>query len=150
MSTDGFYKLIDGELLYAPNFVAGPGYELVKEEKDNYSYPINGWSWFDSEEDALVFYATIEVPIDMPLTIPLDSGMNMGMETPNPGFPEVDTGGFYKPDGLTLMYAPNFVVSSMFELLRSNKDNYEYPIDGWQWFDDEDSAYSFYGLEKPV
>lgn len=49
--TAGFYK-VDGDLLYAPNFVLNANYELRKETKDNHTYPIDGWSWFDSEEEA--------------------------------------------------------------------------------------------------
>ena len=39
---DGFYKL-DGDLIYGPNFVYNKDYELLKENKDTYSYPIDGW-----------------------------------------------------------------------------------------------------------
>lgn len=51
----GFY-LYEEELLYAPNFVHAPDYSLTKEQKDNYSYPNNGWYWFDSEEEAIAFF----------------------------------------------------------------------------------------------
>lgn len=51
MNTSGFYKL-DGELLYGPNFVLNASYELRKETKDQYSYPVDGWYWFNSEEEA--------------------------------------------------------------------------------------------------
>ena len=53
--TPGFYKL-DGELLYAPNFVEASSFFLLKEEKDIYTYPQDGWYWFDSEEDANLFF----------------------------------------------------------------------------------------------
>ena len=33
--TSGFYKLEDDNWQYAPNFVYGPSYELVKENKDS-------------------------------------------------------------------------------------------------------------------
>ncbi len=51
----GFYKL-DGDLLYAPNFVLGPfdSFALFAEKKDEYTYPVDGWCWFDSEEEALL------------------------------------------------------------------------------------------------
>lgn len=50
--TSGFYKR-DGDLLYAPNFVYGPNnFELIREFKDSYQYPRDGWWWFDSIEDA--------------------------------------------------------------------------------------------------
>lgn len=55
MNTAGFYKL-DGDLLYGPNFVLNKEYELRKETKEEHSYPVNGWYWFDSEEQARVFF----------------------------------------------------------------------------------------------
>ena len=45
---DGFYKFEYGNWQYAPNFVYGPGYELLRENKDTYSYPVEGWSWYDN------------------------------------------------------------------------------------------------------
>ena len=59
-NTSGFYKL-DGVLLYGPNFVLNANYELRKETKDQYTYPIDGWHWFDSEEQAYAFFG-IEIP----------------------------------------------------------------------------------------
>ncbi len=50
--TQGFYKKIDDQIMHAPNYVESLGFVLVKEEKDNYEYPIDGWIWFDSEEEA--------------------------------------------------------------------------------------------------
>ena len=54
-NTSGFYKL-DGELLYGPHFVLNKDYELYRETHTEYTYPIDGWSWFDSEAEARVFY----------------------------------------------------------------------------------------------
>lgn len=54
-NTQGFYKL-DGDLLYGPNFVLNANYELRKETKDNYTYPVDGWYWFDSEIEARAFF----------------------------------------------------------------------------------------------
>ena len=45
---DGFYKFEDGNWQYAPNFVYGPNYELLRENKDQYQYPVEGWSWYDN------------------------------------------------------------------------------------------------------
>jgi len=50
METQGFYKLEDDNLMYAPNFIFAPNYELRKELKDTYVFPVDGWHWFDSEE----------------------------------------------------------------------------------------------------
>jgi hypothetical protein len=46
-TTEGFYKLEDDNWQYAPNFVYAPTYELIKENKDSYEYPVDGWTWYD-------------------------------------------------------------------------------------------------------
>lgn len=58
--TSGFYKL-DGSLLFGPNFVLNMNYELRRETKDRHTYPIDGWYWFDTEEEAHLFF-NLEVP----------------------------------------------------------------------------------------
>lgn len=58
------------------------------------------------------------------------------------------TAGFYKLDNDSLLYAPNFVDSPTFLLTKETKDNFIYPMDGWYWFDDEDTAYNYFGVEK--
>jgi hypothetical protein len=46
--TSGFYKQNEEkEWMHAPNFVYAPDYTLLKEEKDTYDYPVDGWSWYD-------------------------------------------------------------------------------------------------------
>jgi len=52
----GFYKLIDSELIYAPNFVINKTFELLKEKHSEYSYPVDGWIWFDTETEALGYF----------------------------------------------------------------------------------------------
>lgn len=52
LNTAGFYKLDEGQLLYGPNFVINANYQLYREAKDEHSYPVDGWYWFDSEADA--------------------------------------------------------------------------------------------------
>lgn len=51
--TEGFYKKQNDELLYAPNIIEGNGYVLLVQDKDAYQYPVDGWSWFESEEAAM-------------------------------------------------------------------------------------------------
>lgn len=47
----GFYK-VDGEnVLYAPNFVLNKDYELKKENLETLVLPVDGWNWYNSEED---------------------------------------------------------------------------------------------------
>ena len=48
-----FFKRLDDELLTAPNFVYGPGFELKAESKDEYTYPVDGWVWADSLDAAM-------------------------------------------------------------------------------------------------
>jgi hypothetical protein len=58
--TEGFYKIdsTSGEVLCGPNFVYGPydQYRLFRNEKDTYTYPIDGWYWFDTEQEAYDFF----------------------------------------------------------------------------------------------
>jgi len=49
--TSGFYKQDPGGiLLYGRYYVLNANYFLKREEYDQHQYPIDGWSWFDSEE----------------------------------------------------------------------------------------------------
>jgi len=57
-TTAGFYKLEDDNWQYAPNFVDAPNYQLLKENKDSYIYPVDGWEWYDKSPIE-------EVPIDI-------------------------------------------------------------------------------------
>ncbi len=56
----GFYKNDNGTLSYAPNFVQGPGIDLVKEDKDTYEYPVQGWWWFSTRQDAITYFGITE------------------------------------------------------------------------------------------
>jgi len=59
----GFYTV---DLRYAPNSVIGPGFSLTKEEKDTYSYPVNGWTWYESRDAAVA--ASIDSGLNPQLT----------------------------------------------------------------------------------
>lgn len=54
--TSGFYKNDNGDLLFGPNFVLNANYELRRETHNQYTYPVDGWSWFNSEEEAKTAY----------------------------------------------------------------------------------------------
>lgn len=58
--TSGFYKIDIGSdiIICAPHFVLGGYdiYQLYREQKDTYTYPIDGWYWFDSEQLAYNFF----------------------------------------------------------------------------------------------
>ena len=58
MDTSGFYKqeIDSGPILNGPHFVLSGSYNLYKEDKDTYTYPIGGWYWFDSIEEAYTFF----------------------------------------------------------------------------------------------
>ena len=58
--------------------------------------------------------------------------------------------GFYKNDNGQLLYGPNFVLNKEYELRKENRNNYNYPVDGWVWFDNEDDAYVYFNIEKPI
>lgn len=53
-----------------------------------------------------------------------------------------DTSGFYKKDGEELLFGPNFILNKDYELRRDTKDQYTYPVDGWNWFDSREEAES--------
>ena len=52
MTEDGFYKVLDGMLLYAPNFVEAPTYQLTRSNKNDSVLP-DGWHWFDTYAAAI-------------------------------------------------------------------------------------------------
>jgi len=59
----GFYKDIDGILHKAPNFVYSPVVTLRAVDKDSYSYPQDGWYWYDTDEEAETSLG-VSFPID--------------------------------------------------------------------------------------
>lgn len=63
--SSGFYKYEDQNLLHGPNFVYNEEYTLLREEADTIEFPIDGWYWFDTMEDAYEFF-----------NIPLPEGEN--------------------------------------------------------------------------
>lgn len=62
---EGFYKY-DNDLLYAPNFVSNASYELFKETHTEYTYPIDGWYWFASDDEAYLFFGLEKPVVDDP------------------------------------------------------------------------------------
>lgn len=48
-----FYKRDGEELLTAPNFVRGPGFDLFAETHGQNQYPVDGWYWFDTLDEAM-------------------------------------------------------------------------------------------------
>lgn len=58
--SQGFYKYQDGVLIRAGKFVYSPVVTLLAENKDDYTYPADGWYWFNSKEEALAFWSLPE------------------------------------------------------------------------------------------
>lgn len=47
-------------MLFGPNAIINATYELHKEEKDTYTYPVDGWYWFDTEVEAYSFFGVAQ------------------------------------------------------------------------------------------
>lgn len=60
-----FFNVLEGKLIEAPNFVYAPGLTLEAELKDTYSYPVNGWIWYDNVEDAEKYFG-VKMIIEKP------------------------------------------------------------------------------------
>ena len=57
--------------------------------------------------------------------------------------------GFYKKVDEDILKGENFVFSPVVTLKAEDKDSYEYPQDGWYWFDTFDEALRFFaGLKS--
>jgi hypothetical protein len=54
------------------------------------------------------------------------------------------TQGFYKKQNNEIQYAPNYIEGNGYVLISSEKDIYEYPVDGWYWFNSEILANDFF------
>lgn len=57
--------------------------------------------------------------------------------------------GFYKNDEGNLLYASKKVLSKDYTLEVEKFAEYSYPVDGWNYFETEDEAYTAYGIEPP-
>jgi len=68
MNGSGFYRIDDTSrnLLFGPNFVYGPGFTLLRADQATYTYPVEGWYWFESEAEA-------RVALDLPFVIAPDT-----------------------------------------------------------------------------
>lgn len=57
MNNAGFYKKDETQILFAPNIVESTGYMLVATDKDSYQYPVDGWIWANSLDEAITYFA---------------------------------------------------------------------------------------------
>jgi len=61
------------------------------------------------------------------------------------------TDGFYRLENETQIASGRlYVLNKDYALYRDEKDTYEYPVDGWRWFNSEDEAYTFFNIDKPI
>ncbi len=64
MASEGFYKKTPEGILYAPQFVLGGSYELDYNWRTVYTYPVDGWYWFDDRSQAeAMFVEPAVVPV---------------------------------------------------------------------------------------
>jgi len=57
-TASGFYRVVEGKIQYAPNRVAAKGYMLEREKWKEYTYPVDGWYYFETFEVAEKFFAS--------------------------------------------------------------------------------------------
>jgi hypothetical protein len=53
---EGYYKLQDNNLIFAPQGVRSATYLLLPNEHQNHTYPVDGWYWFTTLQEAADFY----------------------------------------------------------------------------------------------
>lgn len=56
----GFFKKDIDSILVGESAVFSPSVTLKVEDKDLYTYPQDGWYWFDTFDDALQFFAGLK------------------------------------------------------------------------------------------
>jgi hypothetical protein len=56
---------------------------------------------------------------------------------------------FYKYEAPDLHQAPNFVyLPSRIVLTKETHTNFDYPVEGWYWFDEREQALDFFGITE--
>ena len=56
----GFFKKDIDSILVGENVVFSPSVTLKVEDKDLYTYPQDGWYWFDTFDEALQFFVSLK------------------------------------------------------------------------------------------
>jgi hypothetical protein len=56
VDTSGFYKFDEGQQLwfFGPNKVINENYVLERELHETYTYPVDGWSWYDQAPESYI------------------------------------------------------------------------------------------------
>ena len=69
---------------------------------------------------------------------------------PEEGYHE-KTDGFYRVENETSIVSGRlYVLNQDYALYRDEKDTYEYPVDGWRWFNSKSEAHDFFGIEEEI
>jgi hypothetical protein len=61
----GFYKNDNGFLVWSADRVINDNFELWLDQKDTYSYPVEGWIWADTTEEAKSVLGIIDKVIEI-------------------------------------------------------------------------------------
>lgn len=74
--TAGFYKY-EGEQLAWGKWVLNLDYELYADKHTEYELPVDGWYWFDSKEEAEIFFGISSTePGNKPTEFGMDGEVN--------------------------------------------------------------------------
>jgi len=57
---NGFYANQEGQLQFGQVVSFADGSMIVVELKDTYTYPVEGWYYFDTRQEALTFFNIVE------------------------------------------------------------------------------------------
>ena len=60
MQTQGFYKKDGTQILFALNSIDGPNYSLNINNKDSYTYPVEGWVYADNLDAAINIFSGLQ------------------------------------------------------------------------------------------
>lgn len=64
--TSGFYKLDEyGNMLYGPNFVISATHSLIAQLYNTYTYPTDGWYYFETQDAAYTFFNYVPPVMDV-------------------------------------------------------------------------------------
>jgi len=79
ITSAGFYRLTD-RLSYATTAVYAPNITLLADDRDTYSFPVEGWYWFGSLLEAEQFFdvngATASQWVQFGITVMADPAVN--------------------------------------------------------------------------
>jgi hypothetical protein len=59
-----------------------------------------------------------------------------------------NSSGFYSLNNNEIVFVRNSILVPGVEISRENKDNYQYPMLGWYWFDSDEAAAAFFNLNS--